>query len=257
MTDATRDAKPANGATRAAEAVKPDAARPLAKKFYEIATVEEADGVFAVLLDGRRLRSPRKRPFTLPRRALAEAVAREWSEQIVTIDPAKMPLTTLAFTAVDAVAGEEAAVAAEIVKYAASDLLCYRAEAPVELVKIQAQHWDPLLRWAEEELGARFHACAGLMPIPQPKEAADAVASAISGLPALQLAGLHVLTTLTGSAVLALAVQRRHLSLEAAWAAAHVDEDWQIARWGEDADAKKRHNIRLREARAAAIVLAA
>lgn len=257
MTDKTPEAKPANAASRAAEAILRDAARPLPKRFYKDVKVSETDGAFAVLLDGRNVRTPRKQVLTLPSRPLAEEVAREWAAQADVIDPAGMPLTTLVFTAIDAVSGSPDAVAAEIVKYAGSDLLCYRAESPDELVRTEALHWDPVLRWAEQTIGARLVVGNGLMPVEQPAEASAAVARAVTGLPALELAGLHVLTTLMGSAILALAVRHGRLSLDAAWAAAHVDEDWQIAQWGEDAEAQRRRAIRLQQARAAAMVLAA
>lgn len=260
MTDTTSNGKqpPADetGAERATKAIMREALRPLPKRFYKDVTVAELNGEFAVLLDGRRIKSPRKHEFKLPARALADAIAGEWAAQVETIDPAKMPLTTLTFTAIDAVAGQEEAVAAEIVKYAGSDLLCYRAEAPAELVSKQASHWDPVLRWSETTLGARFVVATGLMPIEQPQAASQALARAIAGLPALKLAALHVLTTLMGSALLAIAVQRGRLSLDDAWAAAHVDEDWQVSLWGEDVEASTRRAHRLSEARAAAQVLA-
>lgn len=257
MTDSKPNSPPSNGAARAAEAILRDAIKPLPKRFYKEVSVAADDGGFSVLLDGRKVRSPRKHVLTLPTEVLATMAADEWAAQAETIDPGKMPLTTLAFTAIDAVAGAEESVATEIVKYSGSDLLCYRAETPVELVRTQAIHWDPVLRWADEVLGARFVVNTGLMPVDQPPEAAGAIARAITGIPALKLAALHVLTTLMGSAVLALAVHRGHMTLEAAWAAAHVDEDWQIAQWGEDAEAQRRRERRLRDARSAATVLAA
>ncbi len=255
--DDTNNGQIPTAAARAAQAIMREAVRPLPKKFYKDASVGEVDGGFTVLLDGRRVKTPRKRNFVVPARPVAEALAGEWAAQVDHIDPAKMPLTTLVFTALDAVAGNEDAVSAEIVKYAGSDLLCYRAEAPAELVDNQARNWDPVLRWAGEALGARFVIANGLMPVTQPEAASVAIARAINDLPTLQLAGLHVLTTLMGSALLALAVLRGHLSLAEAWAAAHVDEDWQIAQWGEDAEASRRRAQRRGEAEAAAILLAA
>lgn len=257
MSDEKNNGKTQSAAARAAEAIMREAVRPLPKKFYKEVTVGETDGGFSVLLDGRRVKSPKKRELAVASRPLADQLAREWAAQIDQIDPATMPLTTLVFTAIDAVAGAEGAVAAEIVKYAGTDLLCYRAESPAELVKKQSLHWDPVLRWAETAIGARFEVATGLMPVPQPVASSRAVATAIAELPAMKLAGLHVLTTLMGSALLALAVHRCHLSLDEAWSAAHVDEDWQIAQWGEDAAAAARRKVRLREARAAATLLAA
>ena len=192
----------------------------------------------------------------MPTKALAEAIAGEWEAQREHIDPAGMPLTRLANSAIDGVRVHQAEVRADIVKYAASDLLCYRASEPELLVRRQAEVWDPVLAWARDALGARFEVADGIMPVTQPEAARSAIAGALEGFDAFSLAALHVMTTLTGSALLALAHARGHLSAEAAWAAAHVDEDWQIGRWGEDAEAAARRRRRWSEMQAASRLLA-
>jgi chaperone required for assembly of F1-ATPase len=209
-----------------------------------------------VLLDGRGIRTPGKQPLLVPTLDLAEAIAAEWKAQGEHIDPATMPMTRLLNSAIDGVRGREADVRAEIVKYAGSDLLCYRAGEPEGLARRQGELWDPVLAWCGEALGARFAVAQGLMPVPQPQAATAAVGRALDGLDPLRLAALHVMTTLTGSALLALAHARGRLTCEAAWAAAHVDEDWQIARWGEDAEASLRRRQRWSEMQAASRVLA-
>ena len=171
------------------------------------------------------------------------------------IDPSSMPLTRLANSAIDGVTQREAEVRADIAKYAGSDLLCYRAEGPEALQRRQAEVWDPILRWAEQELGARFAISTGLMPVAQPDAAKAAVARALEAYDGFALAALHVITTLTGSVLLALAHARGRLSAEEAWAAAHVDEDWQISKWGEDAEAKARRERRWAEMQAASRML--
>ncbi len=169
--------------------------------------------------------------------ALAVAIAEEWERQGERIDPVTMPLTRLANTAIDAVSARMDEVADDIVAFAASDLLCYRAEAPEALARRQGEAWDPILAWASSDLGAGFRVCAGLMPIEQPPEALRAVRRALAGLDALSLAALHVLTTIGGSAILAIAHMRGRLSLEETWGAATVDETWQREHWGRDAEA--------------------
>jgi chaperone required for assembly of F1-ATPase len=202
------------------------------------------------------VRTPAKAGLVVPSRALAEAIAAEWEAQATHIDAATMPLTRLANTAIDGVAARHAQVCADIAAFAASDLVCYRAEGPEPLVQRQGRQWDPVLAWAGEALGARFEVASGLMPVAQPEGAAAAVAAALAGLDAFRLAALHVMTTLTGSALLALAHARGALSAEAAWAAAHVDEDWQIGQWGEDAQAAARRARRWAEMQAASRMLA-
>jgi chaperone required for assembly of F1-ATPase len=229
------------------EALRP----PLPKRFYVTVSVGEADGGFSVLLDGRPVRTPKKLPLVVPTRALADAIAEEWAAQTEHIDPASMPLSKLAITAIDGVTGSKDEVAAEIVRFAGSDLLCYRAEAPAALAEMQARVWDPVVRWAEAQTGARFLLAEGVMPVTQSREALARVGELVAPYGAYALTALHVMTTLTGSAFLALAGAMGRLTAEEAWAAAHVDEDWQIARWGVDVEAAERRARRHAEMLAA------
>ena len=235
--------------------------RPLPKRFYKEVSVDAetaggnaADGVWRLLLDGRPVKTPGKALVAVATPVLAEALAEEWRAQGEFIDPATMPITKIVNSAIDGVAGRETEVAEDIVAFAGSDLLCYRADGPVELVRGQTASWDPILSWAREAMGARFVVAEGVMPVVQPDEALAAFAKEIDGAEALELCALHVLTTLTGSALLALALIRGAISADAAWAAAHVDEDYQIEQWGEDKEASARRQLRWQEFLAASTV---
>jgi len=231
------------------------AVRPrLRKRFYERAHVGAGEGGFALLLDDKPVKTPARRALSAPSRALAGALADEWNAQTEVIDPAKMPLTRLANVAIDAVADKHKEVAAEIENYLGNDLLFYRAEGPAGLVERQTQRWDPVLAWARDELGARFVLGQGVMPVTQPREAVAAAAQKIPA-EAWRLAAIASVTTLTGSALLALALAHTVLDAEAVWAAAHVDEDWQMAQWGRDELALARRAFREAELEAAALVL--
>jgi chaperone required for assembly of F1-ATPase len=221
---------------------------PGRKRFYQSAAADEQEaGGFAVTLDGRSVKTPAGRPLVLPTRALAEAVAGEWNAQGETIDPASLPLTKLANTAVDGVADRNAKVADEILSYAATDLVCYRAAYPEELAAAQAKAWDPILSWVEERYGAPLFAGSGIAPIAQPEASLAALGGAIAPLSPFKLAALHVMTALTGSALIALAHSGSYLDADAAWAAAHIDETWQAQQWGEDFEAAKRLDARRAE----------
>jgi chaperone required for assembly of F1-ATPase len=210
---------------------------------------------FQVCLDGKPARTPAGRALILPTRALAEAVAAEWAAQGEHIDAATMPLTRLVNSAMDGVAGRETEVRADIVKYGASDLVCYRAEGPEGLVHREDELWNPILDWAREKLGTCFAVGRGVMPVAQPDASQDGLARALAEYDGFQLAALHVMTALMGSALLALAHAHGQLSAAEAWAAAHVDEDWQISQWGEDAEAKARRDARWTEMQAASRML--
>jgi chaperone required for assembly of F1-ATPase len=230
-------------------------ARPvLRRRFYENATVTATPDGHAVQLDGKPLHTPARRPLAAPTPALAQALAAEWNAQTEVVDPAKMPLTRLANSIIDGVAQTAQPVADEIKKYLASDLLFYRAGEPQGLVERQARHWDPILQWAAETLGAKFYLGEGVVHVAQPESALETVRAVVPDDP-WRLGAAHIVTTLTGSALIALAMARGALSTEAAWQAANVDEDWNMERWGRDEMAMQRYDFRLAEFQAAAAVL--
>ena len=231
---------------------------PLRKRFYEAVSVAPADGGFGLLLDRRRAKTPGGAPFTLGSLATAEIVAAEWAAQGAAIDPVTMPATRIAHSALDGVRQGMAAVRGEIVNYARSDLVCYRAETPAMLAQREAAAWDPVIAFARDALGAQMRVTAGIVHAPQPDAAIAAVARAVAahGDP-LALAALSTITTLTGSALLALAVAQGRFGAQEAWAAAHVDEDFQAELWGGDDEALARRAARWVEMQAAAKLLGA
>jgi chaperone required for assembly of F1-ATPase len=233
------------------EAARRSLRAPLRKRFYERAHVGDN---FGIQLDGRPVMTPGGRPLALPTRALAEAIAEEWQAQTEVIDPGKMPLTRLANTIIDGVSERPQDVAAEIAKYLGSDLLVYRAQSPEGLVERQRRHWDPILNWARQALGAEFVLAENVTFVTQPPEAVARAAQAIPSNP-WRLGPLHVITALTGSALIALAVDAGALSSDAASAAANVDEDWNLERWGNDELALGRRANHTRDLQAAAMML--
>lgn len=239
------------------EAARRSVQASLRKRFYREATAGAEAGVggFPVLLDGKPVRTPLRRPLAAPTAALAAAIAAEWDAQVETIDPARMPLTRLANAIIDAVTDAEAAVAVEVANYLGTDLVCYRAGEPGGLVERQSSAWDPVLDWARDRLGARFVQIEGVTFAPQPVGALTAANAAIPTDP-WRLGAVSSITTLTGSALLALALAHRALDADTVWSAAHVDEDWQMVQWGRDEIALARRDFRRSEMQAAATVLA-
>ncbi len=215
-------------------------AAPSAKRFYKEVSVAAVDGGYAVRLDGREVRTPAKATLVLPCAGLAEAVAAEWAAQGARIAPASMPLMSLACTAIDRVAPNRAAVIGDLVGYAESDLLCYRAEHPEALVARQAELWQPLLDWAARDLDAPLRVTCGIRHEPQPEAAVTALRRAVEALDDLSLAALDCATRVSGSLVIALALHRGRLRPDDAFAAAELDASFQIELWGEDPEATRR-----------------
>lgn len=229
--------------------------RALKRRFYATAGLKEDGGGFVLALDGRPVRTPARHPLVFPSRLLAERAVAEWQAQQEYIDPAGMPLTRLANSIIDGVAQALPGVAADIAKYLATDLLFYRADGPERLVERQHAQWDPILAWALEKHGARFVLAEGVVFVKQPEASIEAMRGLI---PASRwpLGAAHVVTTLTGSALIALALAEEAIAPDAAWSAAHVDEDWNQDLWGHDEVALARRASRRAEFDAAALVLA-
>ena len=209
-----------------------------AKRFWAEAAAGEEAGAHVVRLDGRPIRTPSRALLALPTQALAAAVAEEWNRQEEIILPATMPMTRLANTAQDRVAPEFDAVARMVAAYGETDLLCYRADGPPELVRRQREAWDPLLDWAAEHFGARLHPTVGVVPVAQPGTALDRLAAAVKDRSAWRLTALHELVVLTGSLVAGLAVAEGAYAPDEAWTVSRIDEDWQSAQWGSDSEAE-------------------
>lgn len=234
-------------------------ARPeLPKRFYEDVTVDAVDGGFGLLLDGRPVKTPGRRPLVVPHRVAAEAMRVEWDAQAERIDPATMPMTRLANTVIEAIAADPAPVRDDIGRFIETDLLFYRAAAPEPLVGRQNALWNPILDWAKEAFGARFVLVEGVMHVAQPQASLDAFRKRLGAIAdPFQIAALHQATTLTGSALLAMAVNDGQVGAEEAWRLAHLDEDWNIEQWGEDDEARARRAARWEEMQVAALLLAA
>lgn len=240
---------PMEAARRSARAVQ-------RKRFYANAGLSETDGGYTVTLDGKPIKTPSGRTVIVPVRRLAEMAAAEWNAQVEFIDPLTMPVTRFANSVVQGVIDNVPAVTDDVAKYFGSDLLFYRAGHPEGLVARESAHWDPVLFWARDALGAHFMLAEGVMHVGQPE---SAIAAARGALPAdpWVVAALHVITTLSGSALLALALFHRVIDPDQAWAAAHVDEDWNAEKWGVDEEVAARKAAKWVDFRAAADVLSA
>lgn len=238
-------------------AARQSAKPALPKRFYTEAGIAEAEDGYRLVLDGRPAHTPARRRLAVPQAALAAALAEEWGAQEEFIDPARMPLTRLVNSALDGVAERREAVIDDLSAYAGTDLVVYRAGDPARLVAAQAAAWDPVLDWAREALRARFILSEGVMHVTQPAESVAALRRAIEAVDTpTALAGLHSMTTLTGSLLIALAVLHGRLTPQEGWAAAHVDETFQAEVWGHDAEADERLAKRRAEFEAAARVAA-
>jgi chaperone required for assembly of F1-ATPase len=207
------------------------------RRFYKEVAVEPAGAGFGLRLDGRAVKTPARAPLEVPTLALAESVAAEWRAQSETIDPRSMPLTGLANAAIDRVSPDTAAFAAGLARYGESYLICYRAESPERLAARQREEWDPFVDWARQRYDIELKVTEGVIHRPQSETTVARLAAAVAARGRFELAGLSPLVTVGGSLVIALALAEGAFPLETAWAAASLDDQWQIEQWGEDEEA--------------------
>ncbi len=207
------------------------------RRFWKIAETSPEEGGFAVKLDGRPLRTPAKAPLVLPSQALAARIAAEWDAQEDQVDPGTMPVTRMANSAIDKVAVQFPEVAEMLVEYGDADLLCYRADSPVELVARQADAWDPMLEWASRDLGARLEPRNGVIHVAQDPAALEVLRLRVHQKSPFELAAFHDLVALSGSLVLGFAAFLNKASASEIWQISRIDETWQEEQWGADEEA--------------------
>ncbi|WP_027257373.1 ATP12 family chaperone protein [Leisingera aquimarina] len=217
------------------------------KRFWKDVTVAQTEDGFAVELDGRRVKTPAKAPLAVPTRAMGDAIAAEWDAQTESVDPGTMPCTRSANAAIDKVTHQHSEVAAMLAEYGDSDLLCYRADAPVELTLRQAQEWDPALDWAAGALGVRLQPRTGILHQPQETAALSALADKVHAMTAFQLAAFHDLVGISGSLILGFAAAQGWRSADEIWKLSRLDERWQEEQWGVDEDAQAAAEVKRQE----------
>ncbi|MGP1284085.1 MAG: ATP12 family chaperone protein [Parasphingopyxis sp.] len=217
------------------------------KRFYDNADAKRSSDGWAIALDDRPVKTPGRKPLAVPARKLADAIAAEWAGQEDKVDPAAMPLTGFANAAIDRIAPHREAFAAELAQYGETDLLCYRADSPAELVANQCAAWDPLLDWASERFDIGFETTTGIVHRRQPENTVERLKAAIGTYDAFRLAGLSPIVRIGGSLVAALALAENAFDEDTVWAATRVDEDWQAGQWGEDEEAIAARDARRRE----------
>jgi chaperone required for assembly of F1-ATPase len=214
------------------------------KRFWKTTETTEVENGFGVLLDGRPVRTPAKAELYVPSRSLAQQIATEFAAQEDRINPMTMPYTRTANAAIDKVSVQHAEVADMLAAYGDSDLLCYRADAPDELVMRQSEQWDPLLAWAEQSLGAKLESRTGVMHSPQSQDALTTLRTRVHAMSDFELAAFHDLVSISGSLIIGFAAALSHRPIDELWATSRLDENWQQEQWGEDEEAQDMENYK-------------
>ncbi len=225
------------------------------KRFWDTARVEKCEAGFAVLLDKRPLKTPLKNPVIVPTKGFAEKIAGEWAAVESKIHKHQMPFTRFGEATLDAAASEHAEIVSNLTGYGETDLLCYRAETPVELITRQAENWDPLLDWAAHALAAPLNKTQGIMAIAQPRSSVEKLRACVEQFDLFQLTAFYDLVKISGSLVIALAVARNHIDASTGWQLSRLDDLWQIEQWGTDDEAQMLAESRQRDFETADLAL--
>ena len=212
------------------------------KRFYKDVSVCEKEDHFAVLLDGKTIKTPEKKLCVMPTEVMANKIAEEWREQGEDINPGSMPITKLMNTAIDRVGGRRTELIEELVEYAGTDQLCYRADHPPELIEQQNSCWDPLLKKITVAHGVELKTTCGVVFVQQPKEQMDKIRNYLAAIGDFPLMAFYMMTTVTGSVTIGINLFEGHITADEAWNAGQLDENFQISQWGTDAEAEERRN---------------
>jgi chaperone required for assembly of F1-ATPase len=225
------------------------------KRFYKTVTAVPAGEDFEIHLDGKPIRTPGRALLTVPTQALADTIVEEWDAVKENVEPHMMPVTGIAYTAIDYMPAHRGEVVDAVAKYAETDLVCYRAEGPRKLQEMHANAFDPMVEWLEERFGVRMAVTQGVIPVTQDPAHLAAIREVIDGIDDLRLAALREIATITGSAAITLALWDNAIDPDMAWSVAQVDEDYHIGMWGEDPQAAIARQARRRAMMAATKVL--
>ncbi len=227
----------------------------LPKRFYKQVGLVKENGSFFITLDKKPVKTPSKKLVLISNENLAVALQKEWQNQGEFIDTQSMPLTRLVNSALEGGEGIEAELSKEIIKYAANDLLLYRADGPKKLIDMQEEQWDRILLILTKTYGVKFISTIGIIHVEQPQNSLDRLAGLLVGLDKISLSALVSITSLTGSGLIAIAIFKELILADDGWSAAHVDEDFNDSFWGQDEEAIKRRNKRKTEFDAAVKLL--
>lgn len=206
------------------------------KKFYDKASVAEVASGFSVVLDGRDIKTPATKLLVVSSKPLAKAIANEWQGQGEKVDLKTMPLTTLSYAAIDQVADNRALIEGEVGAYASSDLICYRADIPAELRKKEEAVWDPIVAWLKDKYNIDLILITGISHVEQGHDTKEFISKYLGDCDHFALAAMQRLTGLLGSIFLSIAIDKKQITVEQAWAASRVDEIYQAELWGEDTE---------------------
>ena len=214
------------------------------RRFWDTASIEPTETGYAVLLDGKAIHLPGGAVLRVGAEPLARAIADEWQSAGGSkggeMTFADTPLTRVAGTAQQRIAPDPEPTINAIARYAESDLLCYRAERPPELVARQAREWQPWLAWAALTYDAPLRVGSGIAYVKQHRSSVAALRRAVAALDVAALAALGIAVPALGSLVLGLAMADGQLDAATAHELGALDELFQIEAWGEDAEAAAR-----------------
>ncbi|KAI0806963.1 ATP12-domain-containing protein [Fomes fomentarius] len=210
------------------------------KRFWKNVDIEKRDGGYAVTLDKRPLKTPSGKRLIIPaeKRLVAALVASEWENQQTALKPHALPMTSLASRALDAFEDQSthAEVRAQLLKYFETDTICYHADSPAVLVKLQETHWKPLLDWARSTFNVDIAVTDSFLVPKQSSETLKKFDEVLSKLSSWEMAAMERATYTSKSFLIGLALVMRHLNVDQAAQAAHVEVNSQIERWGEVED---------------------
>ena len=215
------------------------------KKFWEKVSIKKiSSDSFCVMLDKRILKTPLKRDLILPNLNLAEEIVKEWDQDSKKINTESMIFYGLISTSLDKIIDNKNLYINDILDYVDTDLICYRAESPKELVELQKNKWDPIILFIEKYIGIKVQVFQGIFPKKQHTTVHTKLTNLINQFSIFEISVLHRITNITGSIFLSLCVLKKDISKKEVFELSVLDELWQSENWGFDEEiSQKRKEI--------------
>ena len=204
------------------------------KRFYTMVSHRKTDVQYQILLDAKPINTPFKNTLHVFQQGLADALVKEWSSQVDKIVPDTMPLTQIVSTKIDKVSNERAQMSAEVLKFFNTDLLCYRTDAPAELLRAQENAWDPVLKWFAQRFGSELETTQTLVALKQSQAAHDAIRVYVEALDDDRFTILQMITPLAGSIILAMAFIEGEVGGQKLFDCTHVEEAFKAEIYNEE-----------------------
>ena len=215
------------------------------KKFWKIVQVKKKlKNSFEILLDKRILKTPMQKDLIFSNYKIAKETALEWDIDEKEINTENMVFYGLISTAIDKISNDKVSYIENVLGFINTDLICYRADGPNELVDLQNNSWNPIISFIKKYIDVELKFFIGVMPSKQSLDIFNRLKTLINSFSDIEISALHRMTNLTGSIFISICILKGDVLKNEAFELSFLDELYQAKNWGiEEESLDKRDKI--------------